>query len=163
VLSLDVVGAKQGDPVRIYGPAIGTPDAKGTVARVYPAGFTKVSSLGVEQQRVKVIIHFDAEDLTRLRSERDLGVGYRVRVQITTAEKSEALVVPRSALFRGSDGEWRVYAIRDGRATIVPVEIGLFNDKLAEVVEGLAERDRVIVAPESGLEPGMRVKEKDEG
>jgi len=156
VLSLDVVDAEVGDAVEIYGPAIGLPRARGTVARKFPAGFTKISSLGVEQQRVKVIVRFDPEDLTRLLEER-LGVGYRVRVKITTAEKSDALVVPRSALFRGSDGNWQVYAISNGRAVIRQVKNGLINDERVEIVSGLAEGDRVVLAPESNLADGARV------
>jgi HlyD family secretion protein len=164
ILSLDVVDVQVGDPVRIYGPAIGRrladgkDHADGTVQRIYPAGFTKISSLGVEQQRVIVIIHIDPEDLRRLREERGLGVGYRVRVRITTAENPGALVVPRSALFRGTDGTWRVYAVVKGRARIQPVEIGMLNDEWAEVVEGLAEGDLVVRAPESNLADGQRVE-----
>jgi len=158
LLSLDVVDAEEGDPVEIYGPAIGLPAARGTVERIYPAGFTKVSSLGVEQQRVKVVIRFDPADLTRLRQERNLGVGYRVRVKITTAEKPDALVIPRSSLFRGANGDWQVYAIRAGRAIVQSVEVGLLNDARAEITKGLAENERVVLAPESNLTDGARVK-----
>jgi HlyD family secretion protein len=157
VLTLDVVDAKKGDRVTIYGPAIGEP-ARGTVERIYPAGFTKLSSLGVEQQRVIVIVRFDPEDHERLRRERSLGVGYRLRVEITTAEKPDALVAPRSALFRAADGAWQVFAVRAGRARLQPVEVGLVNDQHVEITSGLAEGDRVIVAPESTLTDGMRVK-----
>ncbi len=164
ILSLDVVEVKKGSPVRIYGPAVGRRQsdgkdyAEGTVHNVFPAGFTKVSSLGVEQQRVKIIIHFDPEDLRWLREERGLGVGYRVRVRITTAQKENALIVPRSALFRGAGGAWNVYAVRNGRAKLQPVEIGMINDELAEVAAGLAAGDRVIRAPESNLTDGQRVQ-----
>ena len=84
VLSQDVVDVKAGNEVEISGPAIGAIPAHGTVERVYPAGFTKVSSLGVEQQRVKVIISFNASDLERLRHDRGLGTDYRVSVRIIT-------------------------------------------------------------------------------
>ncbi len=157
VLSLDVVNAKEGDPVEIYGPAIGKPDARGKVARIYPAGFTKVSSLGVEQQRVKVIVQFEPEDLTRLLVDRRLGVGYQVRVRIFTAEKPDALVIPRSALFRAKDGGWQVYAIRGSRSRLQPVKVGLLNDDAVEIVSGLDEGEQVILAPESTLEDGTRV------
>jgi len=158
ILSLDVVDAKTGDHVEIYGPAIGRPRASGTVTRIYPAGFTKISSLGVEQQRVKVIIDFDPDDLRRLLKDRGLGVGYRVRVRIITKEKSNASVIPRSALFRGSDGTWQVYAVRDGRAKIVNVRIGMLNDEQAEVIDGLKPDEPVILAPESNLTDGQAVK-----
>jgi len=132
--------------------------AGGTVDKIYPAGFTKISSLGVEQQRVKVIVHFDPKDFQWLRRERDLGVGYRVRVRITTGEEPNALVIPRSALFRGSRGKWNVYAIREGRARTEVVEVGMLNDELAQITSGLAAGDVVVRAPESELEEGQRVK-----
>ena len=172
VLSVDVVKAKQGSPVRIYGPAVGeglpgdeqAPEgrdyAKGTVHKIYPAGFTKISSLGVEEQRVKVIIGFDKDDREWLRKERNLGVGYRVRVRIYTDENPNALVVPSSALSRDGEGNWNVYAVRDGRAQVQPVEVGMINDELAEVIQGkgLAEGDQVVRAPESDLADGQRVE-----
>jgi HlyD family secretion protein len=157
VLSVDVVGVKPGHQVEIYGPAIGTPAARGTVARIFPAGFSKVSSLGVEQQRVKVVVRFNANELERLRRERNLGVSYRVRVKIETAEKPDALAVPRSALFRGPYGVWQLYAVRRGHAEIAEIRVGILNDDLAEVTEGLAEGDLVIPFPDSNLTDGQRV------
>jgi len=157
VLSVDVVGVKPKDPVEIYGPAIGFPSARGTVDRIYPAGFTKVSSLGVEQQRVTVVIRFDRKDLARLLAERNLGVGYRVRVRVQTATKPNALVVPRSALVRGPGGGWQLYVLRDGRARIQDVTLGILNDELAEVTGGLSEADLVVPSPESNLAEGQRV------
>ncbi len=164
VLSVDVVGVKAGAPVKVYGPAIGAglpggrDHALGTVAKVYPAGFTKISSLGVEQQRVMVIIRFQPDDLRWLRAERDLGVGYRVRVRITTREAPDALVVPRSALFRGPGGQWKVFAVRGGRARIEDIQVGILNDDSAQVTAGLSPGDLVVAAPESDLEAGQRIK-----
>ncbi len=157
ILSLDVVDLKIGNAVEIYGPTVGKSKAKGTVAKIYPAGFTKVSSLGVEQQRVKVIIRFDEGELDRLLADRHLGVGYRVRVRIITAEKNSVAIVPRSALFRGSGSQWQLFAVRDGRASIQDVTIGLMNDRVAEVVEGLEPGDTVIVAPETSLADEAKV------
>ncbi len=158
VLSLDVVAAKVGDRAEIYGPAIGLPPAHGRVERVYPAGFTKVSSLGVEQQRVKVILRFGKDNLKRLLDQRRLGVGYRVRVRIYTADKSRALLVPRSALFRSPDNAWQVFVVRGGRARLQTVEVGLMNDEQVEIVKGLSENEAVILAPESSLTDGARVQ-----
>lgn len=158
ILSLDVVAAKVGDRVEIYGPAIGRPTAKGVVARIYPAGFTKVSSLGVEQQRVKVIVHIDPADLERLLADRRLGVAYHVRVRIITAAKDQAQSVPRAALFRSNKGEWQVFAIRGGKARLQTVEVGLINDQQAEITAGLAAGEQVILAPESTIADGARVQ-----
>lgn len=158
LLSLDVVDVKVGDQVEIYGPAVGLPRAKGTVRQIYPAGFTKVSSLGVEQQRVKVVVAFQPADLRRLLDQRHLGVGYRVRVKIVVRQQSRALVIPRSALFRDAEGSWTVFAVRGGRARLVAVETGLMNDQWAEVRLGLAVGDTVVVAPENNLEDGQAVR-----
>jgi HlyD family secretion protein len=158
VLSQEAIRVAPGQSADIYGPAIGPTPARGTVRRVEPAGFTKVSSLGVEQQRVTVIIAFHPSDLAHLRAEDRLGVGYRVGVRITTAAKPEALLVPRSALFRGPAGGWNVYTVRDGRARLQAVRIGLMNDERAEVTQGLREGDLVIPAPEADLVDGVRVR-----
>lgn len=160
LLSLDVVNVKQGNEVEIYGPAVGRRRAVGAVDRIYPAGFTKVSSLGVEQQRVRVIIRISDGDRDWLRRERNLGVGYRLGVRIYTATKPSALVIPRSALFRGAAGQWQVYAVRNGRAQIEDVKVGLINDESAEITSGLSEGDRVVLAPESNLTNGTRVTAK---
>ena len=80
VLTEDAVQVKVGQAVDVLGPSIGTTPARGTVARIYPEGFTKISSLGVEQQRVKVIVDFDAGELERLAvAGHELGSAYRVR------------------------------------------------------------------------------------
>ncbi len=166
VLSLHAVKAEQGDKVEIYGPAVGKRRAdgkdyaQGIVEKIYPAGFTKISSLGVEQQRVRVIIRISDEDLAWLRRERKLGVGYRVRVRIITAEKSSAVVIPRSALFRGTGGQWQVYAVRHGRTQIQDVQVGLINDQSVEITAGVSQGEQVVLAPESNLEDGARVRVK---
>ncbi|NLE37883.1 MAG: HlyD family efflux transporter periplasmic adaptor subunit [Pirellulaceae bacterium] len=157
VLTLEAVDVKVGDRVEIFGPAVGKTPARGTVSRIYPAGFTKISSLGVEQQRVRVIVQINPADRQRLRDERHLEVGYRVYVKIITASKPDALVIPRASLFRGDDNQWRVFVVRAGRAELQTVELGLMNDQSAEVVEGLAPGDRVVLAPESTLADGARV------
>lgn len=158
VLSQDVVRVKPGQHVEVHGAAIGERAAQAEVTRIFPAGFTKVSSLGVEQQRVKVIMRLKADDFERLRKTNDLGVGYRVRVRIYTAQSSGSLVVPRSALFRGANSDWRVFVIRGGRARLQAVKVGLSNDEQAEITSGLAEHDQVILAPETNLSEGQRVE-----
>ena len=159
ILSLNVVDVKIGDKVEIYGPAIGEKPALGTVVKIYPAGFTKVSSLGVEQQRVKVVIRFENEELQHLLADRHLGVGYRVRVRVITSEKQDTIVVPRSALFRGSGSQWQLFVVRDGRAHIQDVTIGLMNDRHAEVLKGVKVGEPVVIAPETSLVDGAKVSD----
>jgi HlyD family secretion protein len=163
ILSQDVIHVKEGDAAEIYGPAIGPTPAKGTVHRVFPAGFTKVSSLGVEQQRVRVVIHVGAEDLARLLAgdgdTRRLGVDYRVRVRVFTDSKDDAVVIPRSALFRGADGKWQVFVVDGRRMRLVgDVKVGLMNDQHVEITGGINAGDVVVLAPETHLKDGVRVR-----
>ncbi len=158
ILSQDVGTVAIGDDAEIVGPAIGPKPVMGKVTRIYPAGFTKVSSLGVEQQRVKVIVEFQPDDLQRLIGTRGLGVDYRVRVRIITDSKPTALVIPRSALFRGADGNWTVFVVRGGKAEALQVPVGLMNDDFVEVTSKLTAGDQVILAPEATLKSGDRVK-----
>jgi HlyD family secretion protein len=158
VLSEDATAVRPGQAVEIYGPGVGASGlVRGSVERVYPAGFTKLSSLGVEQQRVKVIVRLEPAALDEL-LEAKVGVDYRVRVRIFTAASENALVVPRSAIFRSPDGGWQVFAATGGRARLTPVEVGLMNDDAAEIKSGLAEGDLVVLAPETSLTEGARVK-----
>ena len=160
ILSQDVVDVKLGDAVSVYGPAVGCragAGVSGVVHRIHPAGFTKISSLGVEQQRVKVIIRFASGVLDEVRASHGLGVGFRVRVRIYTAGKEGALIVPRSALFRGDEDGWNVFAVRGGQAMLQPAQVGLMNDQIVEITDGLAAGELVILAPESSLTPGTKV------
>jgi len=78
-------------------------------------------------------------------------------VRIFTAEREKALLVPRSALFRAAGNSWQVFAVRGGIARLQTVEIGLMNDEQAEVRKGLADRELVVLAPESSLSDGAKV------
>ena len=78
-------------------------------------------------------------------------------MRIFTAERTQALLIPRSALFRAADNTWQVFAVRGGRARLQTVEIGLMNDEQVEIVRGLAENERVVLAPESALTDGEKV------
>jgi HlyD family secretion protein len=163
ILSQEVVKVKVGQEAEVYGPSIGNDVLHGKVKNIYPAGFTKVSSLGVEQQRVKVIVAFNEADRERLIAKRqnkewELGVDYRVRVRIITAEQSGALTIPRSALFRGADGKWQVYVVRDGRARLQPIETGLMNDEQVEIRTGVSQGEQLVLAPETNLVDGTKVK-----
>ena len=158
VLSQEAVQIRPGNPVEIFGAAIGAEPIDGRVKRVNPAGFTKVSSLGVEQQRVAVIISIEPQARAALKAAgRKLGVGYRVRVRIHTDTAAGAVKVPRTALFRGHGGQWEVFAVRNGRARRTKVTIGLTNDREAQVTDGLSSGDLVVLAPEATLRSGNRV------
>jgi HlyD family secretion protein len=124
----------------------------GRVRRVEPAAFTKVSALGVEEQRVWVII-----DLTDPPESRGaLGDGYRVEARIVIWENANALKVPSGALFRHHNG-WAVFVVNGRRAELRPITIGRNNGLEAEVLSGLAESDRVIVYPGDKIRDGVSV------
>lgn len=163
VLTGEAVSIASGDPVEIYGDTVGEHAVTGSVKRVEPRGYTKVSSLGVEQQRVDVIVAFAQGELDRLRERAGgrLGVAYRVHARIITDRREQALTVPRTALFRG-DGGWRVYAIEEGRAVLRTVEVGMENRERVEITGGLASGDRVILAPDAAITEGVRVAAEGE-
>lgn len=155
ILSRDAMNIRVGNRVDIYGGALGTTEISGVVTGIEPRAFTKISSLGVEEQRVKVTIAFASES-----RQAELGVSYRLYVRIHTAEYPKALKIPRTALFRGSGGEWQVFRIVNGRCRLTSVETGLKNDREVQIIKGLEATDEVIMAPPASLKDGIAVKEK---
>jgi HlyD family secretion protein len=123
---------------------------EGRVRRVEPSGFTKVSALGVEEQRVNVI----GDLLSRPES---LGDGFRVEVRVVVWESTGVLKVPGSALFRAGT-EWKVFVIEGGRARSRGVEVGHRTTTEAEVREGLEEGDRVVLYPGDRVQEDRRVE-----
>ena len=126
------------------------------MTRVDPAGFLKVSALGIEEQRVHVTIDFVDPPATWSR----LGHDYRVTVHVTVWDAENALRVPVGALFRRGD-DWAVFAVRDGRARTVTVQVEHRNSRMAEVVSGLAEGDQVVLHPSDRISEGTRVAERE--
>ncbi|MGY8677305.1 HlyD family efflux transporter periplasmic adaptor subunit, partial [Bradyrhizobium sp. UFLA05-153] len=153
LLSTDAVQIKVGAPVRIDG--WGGQPIRGKVVRVDPAGFLKVSALGIEEQRVRVTIDFVDPPEAWLQ----LGHEYRVIVHVTTWSASDVMTVPVSALFRQGD-QWAVFADENGRARTVSVRIGHRNNRLAEVVSGLTAGERVIVHPSDRVTDGKRIAQR---
>lgn len=158
VLTVDAVDIRKGQRVEIYGQAVGHESVGGTVSNVYPAGFAKTSSLGVEQQRVKVIVQLDDKARELLLAQRHFGVDYSVRVRIITQSKEKAATVPRTSLFRDAAGSWRLFVIREGRIRSQEVKVGLMNDRKAEILEGVKPGDLIVRTPDGGLEDGARAQ-----
>jgi len=155
LLSTDAVQVVPGQRVLIEDWG-GEHDIEGVVDRVDPWGFTKFSALGVEEQRVNTIIRFANPD----DRPQGLGHGYRVVTRIVAWEMEEALVVPSSALFR--DGEdWAVFAVRDGRARPVRVEIERNNGLQAHVLGGVEDGDQVVLYPSSAITDGVSVTSRN--
>ena len=150
LLSTDAVKVRQGASATIEG--WGGPPIAPKVVRVEPAGFTKVSALGIEEQRVRVILN-----LTGMPAEAErLGHEFRVFVKIHVYEAREALRVPISALFRKGE-RWVVFAVEQGRARTAPVEIGQRNSTFAEILGGVRKGATVIVHPNDRIADGVRV------
>jgi HlyD family secretion protein len=125
----------------------------GRVRRVEPWGFTKVSALGVEEQRVNVVVDI----ISPRRDWERLGEGYRLDAQIQVYRQEHALFVPTGALFRVAE-RWHVYTVSsDQRARRTPVTIGHRNDRFAEVLAGVTQSDRVVVYPGDAVRDGVRV------
>jgi HlyD family secretion protein len=152
VLSRDAVRIEPGGRVLLerWG---GETLLEGTVRTVEPMGFTKVSALGVEEQRVRVIADLvsPAADWQRL------GDGYRVEAKFVVWERDDALTVPASALFR-RDAGWRVFVVERGRARERAVTPGHSSGLLTEVSAGLAVDETVIVHPGDAVADGVRVR-----
>ena len=157
-LSHDAALVQVGDAAQIYGAAVGEAEQSipARVVRVEPQAFTKISSLGVEQQRVKIVVA-PLETADRL-DQRGVGAGYRVRVRIVVEQKTDAVVIPQTALFRDAENGWSVFALRDGRAVLQGVEVGLQNDQQAEILTGLQAGEAVAIAPGNDLTDGMRAR-----
>ncbi len=151
VLSTDAVRLAPGQKARVlrWG-GDGVLDA--TVARVEPGGFTKVSALGVEEQRTRVILGF-----TSPREQwAALGDAYRVEVAFILKQEKDVLQVPGGALFRSGDG-WAVYVVEDGVARRTVVKVGARSATAAQVLDGLKADQRVIVQPDDRIKDGTRV------
>jgi HlyD family secretion protein len=151
LLSTEAVKVAPGDAVKItrWG---GEGVLNGKVRRVEPFGVTKVSSLGIEEQRVNVIIDITDPPAKWAR----LGHGYQIDAAIIRWQSDHALLVPVGALFR-TGPDWTVFQVTDGRARLRNVQIGYMNDENAEVIEGLKAGDQVISHPGESVRDGARV------
>ena len=153
LLTTEALKAVPGTPVRIErwgGPAV----LEGRVRRVEPAGFTKVSALGVEEQRVNVLINLTSPPAQWAA----LGDGFRVGVRLVVQSVEQALRVPASAVFPRADGAgMAVFAVQAGHARLVPVTVGARSGGEVWVREGLAAGAAVVVYPPAGLKDGMAV------
>lgn len=149
VLSTEAIRIAPGALVRIDAGGLAL---EGRVRRVEPAAFTKISALGVEEQRVNVIIDFASPPAQW----RQLGDGYRVDVRIVVLAQPDAVIAPVAALFR-SDGGWASFVVDEGRAQLRPVKLGGRSALDAWIEQGLAPGERVIVYPSDSVADGKRV------
>jgi HlyD family secretion protein len=151
VLSTDAVSLHIGTRVIIKSWG-GVEPLEGVVRKIDPSGFTKVSALGVEEQRVWVIIAFTSPRELWQR----LGDGYRVEAGFILWDAGDVLQIPASALFRHGNG-WAAYTVEQGKAVIRNVNIGQRNGLNAQVVNGINASEKVILHPDDRVREGVRV------
>ena len=151
LISEEAVKVREGASATITdwgGPGI----LRAHVRRIEPSGFTKVSALGVEEQRVNILLDFaDPPDRRAAISD-----GFRVIAHIVVWEKPDAVRVPASALFRNGAG-WAVFAVRGARAVLTPVTVGRSSDSASEIIRGLGVGDQVIIHPSDRVHDGVKI------
>ena len=154
LLSSDAVSIEAGAPVLLGGWGGGT-TLEGIVTRIDPVAITRISALGVQEQRVDVTIDFTgpAEDRA------GLGHGFRLEARIVQWSDDAALLAPASALFR-ENGVWSVFRVADGIAHLASVEVGHSDGIHTEILSGLNEGDVVVLYPSSSLVDGGAVAER---
>ena len=152
VLSTDAVQVCVGQEVEL-GEWGGERPLRATVRSVEPSAFTKVSALGVEEQRVNVVI--DLNDSVTM-----LGDGFRVDVHIVVWEAPSVLQVPASALIQGASGSWSLFVVQRGRARLRPVTIGHQTSRGVEVVRGVSAGESVVLFPSDQVHDDVRVTQR---
>ncbi len=151
VLTSDAVHITPGSPATIE--EWGGPSLQAAVRTIEPSAFTRLSALGVEEQRVNAVVDLTApyDDWSKL------GDGYRVEARIEIFRTNDVLTIPLSAMFR-HDGNWAVFIDDGGVAKLRAIQVGRRNDTVAEVASGLAEGDVVIVHPSDNVIEGVKLE-----
>jgi len=150
-LSQDAVRLREGMTAEVFDWGGGAP-IPAIVRRVEPQGFTKISALGVEEQRVLVLLQLTGDR----RAWATLGPGYRLWGRVFLRQEADALKAPLGALVR-KDGRWAVFRVSDGRAQLTLIEVGALTDREVEVRKGLKAGDRIVVFPSDKVDDGVQV------
>lgn len=154
LLSADAVRIRPGTPAVIteWG---GEKDLQARVRRIDPAAFTKVSALGIEEQRVNAVLDFEDPD-------RRLGHGFRILAEIPIWQADDALQAPISSLFRAGS-RWMVFRVDGDRVVQTPVSVGRMNARMAEILAGLEPGHVAVIHPSDALQDGSLVEPRGEG
>lgn len=147
ILTRDAVNIRYGNQVIIEG--WGGETLEGKVKIIEPSAYTKVSTLGVEEQRVKAIIDFNPP--------KEMGEGFQVHCKIITMKKENVLIVSSSALFRDGD-DWAVFKVVNGKAIKAKIKLESRSGVNAIASQGLKENEEVILYPGEGIKDGVRVR-----
>src|SRR5690606_29470822 len=154
ILTERAAAIEPGQRAVLYGGALGELRLPAEVPRVEPRAFEERSALGVEQQRVLVIMRPGPLEAGEAEAWQGLGVGYRLRAQVTTSRAEETVTAPRAAIFALGDDGSAVLRVEGGRARQTPVTLGIVGEHRAEILSGLEAADEVIVAPPADLREG---------
>ena len=154
VLTIDAMKLKKGSKVELESLP-NEPTFWGKVKRIEPSGFTKLSSLGVEQQRVRIVVEAEMKSIPKNLS---LGVGFRLHARFITGEKSSAVVIPRASVMQAPDGSFFVYKVLNDKLVRQSIRLGLQSDMELEIVSGLVKGQAIVARPDSNMEDGMAVK-----
>ncbi|KPJ67104.1 MAG: hypothetical protein AMJ43_06075 [Coxiella sp. DG_40] len=151
VLTQDAQLLKPGDPVLFS--SIGSPlILYGKIKRIYPAGFTKKSSLGVDEQRVNIISAIDNPESA------NLGVDYRLQAKfLVGSEQKDVLIVPRFSVLQDNQGRYYVFKVRDKKVYKQIIQIGIKTDTEISVTEGLTISDKIVAQPIADMRDGMKI------
>lgn len=156
ILSRDAVTIQAGDEARIEQWGGETP-LRARVRRVEPAAFTKISALGVEEQRVYVL----GDLIDPPEAAKALGDRYRVEVRVAVWHSDDVLAVPAGALFR-EGSEWKTYLYQNGSAKLVTLQAGHSDGRFTEVISGLNAGDKVLLHPPDNVQDGGSVVERSD-
>ena len=145
----DMANVREGSRVQISNKDLGLAELEGLVKKIHPLAFSKTSDLGVEQKRVKIEISMASID-TQLRP------GYDVAVRVITNSKENVLILRESAVFQ-IEGQDYVFVNENNKAVLRAIKTGLESERMVEVLEGLAEGDRVILSPDEKIKEGSKI------
>ncbi|HHY77697.1 MAG TPA: HlyD family efflux transporter periplasmic adaptor subunit [Clostridiales bacterium] len=153
ILVDDIANIKEGSKVLISNKDLGINDIRGTVRKIYPQAFSKMSDLGIEQKRIKIEISFNEEI-------RDLKPSYDMNIKIITASSKSTLLIEDKAVFE-QEGESYVFVNDNGTVRLKQIEKGLKSDDMIEVIKGLQEGEQVILSPDKNIREGIKIKNKN--
>lgn len=150
ILVDDIANIKEGSEVFISNEDLGINNVRGTVRKIYPQAFSKMSDLGIEQKRIKIEISID-EEIDELRP------GYDMDIKIITASSRDTLLIEDKAVFEQGDNSY-VFVNDNGTAKLRQIEKGLESDDMIEVTKGLQEGEKVILSPDENIEEGKEIR-----
>lgn len=150
ILVSDIANVNEGDKVLISHQNLGI-ELTGTVRKIHPQAFSKISDLGIEQKRIKVEIEIQGR-------EANLRPGYDLDIKIVTEERDKTLIIPENALFQ-QENQYYVYVKENNRAVLREVQTGIESQKQVEIISGLMEGERLILSSDEELKDGAKIKE----